>query len=57
MTTSEFAEVTGISKYTLRRWYKKGILKCIKTPTNQLRFTKEMAEKLLETTKNNEEEL
>ena len=36
---SQFAELLGKSVKTLQRWYKAGILKAYRTPTNQRYYT------------------
>lgn len=37
----EFAELLGVSIYTLRRWDNQGILKAHRTPSNMRYYTEE----------------
>ncbi len=41
LKTGEAAEYLGITNETLRSWVARGIIRCTKTPTGQLRFREE----------------
>jgi len=44
----EFAEKIGISVETIRQWERKGLIKCLRTPTGRPFYTEESYTEYLE---------
>lgn len=46
MRISEVADLLELSKWTLRRWCRKGLVEFDRTPTGRWRFTREQVDRL-----------